>query len=815
MKKTLLLTFFISLYLITLGGVYSGGSGTAADPYRIANLNDLSEMSSTYSDRNKHFIQTMNIDASATSSWYDGGGWRPIGLFSGTYNGQNYVISNLFIKVNLVTVVDANGVGLFGTLQANGIVKNLGMLNASVVCEMANISGVIVGTNYGTVQECYSTGLLTDGPGWNTFWNYAGGLVGLNYGTIGRSFSEVSLVVTETMSAGGLVGRNYGTISNSYARGSISGNCTELGGLVAKNGGVVNNCYSVGAVSATTPASAVMGGLIAVTVASASCTNSFWDQGASGQSISAGGQGLSGLDMIFPSTFTNAGWDYINETANGTSDYWYHLGYPRLNTETIWVGTSDNNWDNALNWSPQAIPSNTNNVSIPFQESLITPGTSATCNNLTVSSTSGLTIQSGGSLIAGSVTGEITVHRNLNGSGRYYFISSPVNSADLATIFPSGQVSSIFFRSFVESSGNWVNHEIPYNLINGKGYSFYLASGTSCEATFTGSAITTNVTPVLTNIGSGGVHYAGWNLLGNPFTSSIQWGQGDWNLNDVSNGVYVWSNGSYKSYVGGVGELTNGIIPPQQGFFVKANGASPSLTIPANARVHSSQPFYKETTAEVLRLGITNNQNEYSDAAYIRFTPDATAGFDNDFDAYKLENAAEAPMIFTNADDVNLSINALPSIEEFPEIVVAFNAGTEGVYTLTASGMESFPSGDIILTDLKNNARQSLRQNPVYFFNSSVVNEPERFKISFTTVGIMENSLNKINILVANNMLELHFPEMISGMVAVSNLAGQIVANLPVNGKGIIRMNSPHVPGIYFVSLTTASGTITQKVFVK
>ena len=100
------------------------GSGTIGDPYQIATLYDLlwlsqqagnSDATGLYWSRN--YIQTANIDATATSGWNSGAGFSPIGTptwsFLGDYNGQNYSISNLFINRG-----SSDNIGLFG--YANG-----------------------------------------------------------------------------------------------------------------------------------------------------------------------------------------------------------------------------------------------------------------------------------------------------------------------------------------------------------------------------------------------------------------------------------------------------------------------------------------------------------------------------------------------------------------------------------------------------------------------------------------------------------------------------------------------------------------------
>ena len=58
-----------------------------------------------------------------------------------------------------------------------------------------------------------------------------------------------------------------------------------------------------------------------------------WDIETSGQATSAGGTGLTTAEMQTASTFLEAGWDFVGETANGTEDIWWineGKDYPRL-----------------------------------------------------------------------------------------------------------------------------------------------------------------------------------------------------------------------------------------------------------------------------------------------------------------------------------------------------------------------------------------------------------------------------------------------------------------------------------------------------
>ena len=181
--------------------------------------------------------------------------------------------------------------------------------------------GGLVGFNGGTITNCYSIGSVS-GTG-----DYVGGLVGNNKGIITNCYSTGS--VEGDWGVGGLVGENYeGSISNCYSTGDVNGN-NRVGGLVGRNyKGSISNCYSTGSVEGV----GSVGGLVAYNYAG-EVTHSFWDTETSGLDWSDGGTGLLTDLMQMDVTFTDAGWDFIDERCNGTTETWQMPaggGYPVL-----------------------------------------------------------------------------------------------------------------------------------------------------------------------------------------------------------------------------------------------------------------------------------------------------------------------------------------------------------------------------------------------------------------------------------------------------------------------------------------------------
>ncbi|MCD4735291.1 MAG: PKD domain-containing protein, partial [Bacteroidales bacterium] len=369
------------------------GSGTEADPWQIATIDNLLWVSTNSSSwvNGTYFIQTANIDATDTQNWNGGQGFSPIGnnptFFGGNYDGQNFGINGLYI--NRPTEYDQ---GLFG--YSGGYIENVILTNVNITG--FDGVGALVGYSYvTTVSNCTSSGYVTG------IENRIGGLVGEIAGYLGSAFVTEcisSANVTGLEHVGGLVGLNsHGIITYSSASGSVNGgnrtgglvgtsagsssvtNCFSTGDVIGSSwvGGLigscsvtaVRNCYSRSSVSGVSYVAGLVGNLNESNVSDsystgsvvgtgsyvgglvgdlywfASCTNSFWDYETSGSTSSpGGGTAKTTAEMQDVATFTNettAGlsyaWDFVGNPNGDTSndDYWdidgyNNAGYPYL-----------------------------------------------------------------------------------------------------------------------------------------------------------------------------------------------------------------------------------------------------------------------------------------------------------------------------------------------------------------------------------------------------------------------------------------------------------------------------------------------------
>ena len=343
---------------------YSGGSGTSGDPYQIATKADLKYLSEHSGEWSKHFKQTADItfadaDFQSGGDFYNSGnGFIPIGNisteFTGSYDGDGYTISNLFINRS-----GTDRVGFFGRTANGTTVEKICLTEVDITGN--ELTGGLVGQSYGTVSNACVTGSVagasqvgglvgqaesstTTSDSYSTAavsgTSYVGGLVGSFAASISKCYSTGD--VSGTLYVGGLVGVIWdgSAVSNSYSKGDVtrtSGTQTSFGGfcggVIIMGGDVtIQNCYSIGSVSC---GSATDKGFVGgESEPSGTYTNNFFDSEASNQSTATGATAKNTAQMKTGSTFTDASWDFTNTWTISSS---LNDGYPYLKNTPLVV----------------------------------------------------------------------------------------------------------------------------------------------------------------------------------------------------------------------------------------------------------------------------------------------------------------------------------------------------------------------------------------------------------------------------------------------------------------------------------------------
>lgn len=530
MKRLLLSSIlyfsFFNTCLFAQTATAPAGSGTSGSPYQIATLNNLYWVTQNPSSWNKYFVQTADIDASSSSTWASGAGFSPIGNgttgFTGSYDGKNFTISNLYINRS------ASSVGFFGKLSTPSSINNVSLKDLSISATNGNYIGSLVGYfDGGTITGCCASGTVnaTTNNG-SSF----GGFVGLIWtsGSIENCSSSVTVNVSSSSQSNANIGGFAGwlntncTISKCYSTGNVTGDGFSQGGFVGTLYGVVSNCYSTGNV---TRANAKTGSSIAAFVGSLNSTSipSISNSYSSGSIVYTGttnptNRGFCGSASVavgkisgcyFNGSLSNQSSDVTNGAVKKTStelqtlstftnwDFattpiWvinagYNGGFPFFAwMANTWTGSTSTDWNTATNWNLGITPISSTNVIIPQVSNLpiINTGTNAsvasinimnaatlTLNGGTLTTSNGITVSPGGALIGSSdnITSTVNMQQNVIAQRGYRIFANPFSTSQ-TNLSGTGLIATTTKANDVKTWSNqnnsWSSAGTGYSSLN-------------------------------------------------------------------------------------------------------------------------------------------------------------------------------------------------------------------------------------------------------------------------------------------------------------------------------------------------------------
>lgn len=235
--------FLLGILSPTLAQAFTGnGTGAIDDPYKVSTCEQLQDVSS---DLDGYYIQTGNIDCSATETWNSGAGFVAVGSyespFAGVYDGQGFTINNLHIDAGDEVV------GLFG-YTGSATIRNVNLRGGQISSTSGSDSASLIGVaTDSTITNCSST-VTTVGVRMS-------GLIGTLIGpdaSIDRSWYVGSVTSGYNNSGYGytssLIGTadNLATITNVYSGGTFSYDGPYNGALIGGffDGATITNAYS-------------------------------------------------------------------------------------------------------------------------------------------------------------------------------------------------------------------------------------------------------------------------------------------------------------------------------------------------------------------------------------------------------------------------------------------------------------------------------------------------------------------------------------------------------------------------------------------
>ncbi len=427
-----------------------------------------------------------------------------------------------------------------------------------------------------------------------------------------------------------------------------------------------------------------------------------------------------------------------------------------------------------------------------------------------------------GSLISYTENVNASVHRYITGE-RWHYLSTPIDQAPLS-LFNTNNF--LWWDSSMEWGGlgdyNPWKAYTDTNLENTQGYAYYYYEDT---IKFQGNMNVGNYTQTLYKSTTGTANYQGWNLVGNPYTSILNW---DAAVADnavpvgAENAIYLFdddnqdgSQSNYRYYVPSTGgtygigtESATGLIPIGQAFFIKTNTDNITLNFKKDYRVHAVQEFYKSNEEDLIKLEISNG---IADETIVRIVGNSTFSFDAEYDAHKMFPGEETiPQLYSiDIDEVFTAINSIPEIKEETEILLGIKA-LEGDYEINLKEL-SFIDYDVYLVDNYFSSYTNLSTDETYEFTHYGGQIENRFYLTFHSQGSTIDNYSKSYINI--------FPNPTSNFIKFDNSGNskfESITIISVNGKICYKNNeAEHVNnidlsefsnGVYFIQINLSNG---------
>ncbi|HEY8938479.1 MAG TPA: fibronectin type III domain-containing protein, partial [Cyclobacteriaceae bacterium] len=370
----------------------------------------------------------------------------------------------------------------------------------------------------------------------------------------------------------------------------------------------------------------------------------------------------------------------------------------------------------------------------------------------------------------GVLTGDVNVQRYIDPKGVVYrYISTSVagtTAGNWETFFPlTGS-----FVCYKYDHEAWVRYATTtptsqYPIEKGRGYSVYLRNGASpINMHVAGNPYQGNIAlPLDPDPSSASTD--GWNLVGNPYASTITWGSTGWVRSaGINSTISVRNNPTgvfmYYDYTTGLGTLTGGKIAPGQAFWVQVTTSNPSLTITEKAKSTEQQSLFREATDPdpVSHITLSLQQGTKEDVTYIAFTELGKDTQDPEYDAVKQVNPGQFSFSSLTSDKVSAAINNMSN--RFCSKITKLNVQplqpvTSGTYSLVVSEIESLGTiGQIVLRDNYAKTNTLVVEGSVYNF-SIISTDTSSYGASRFSLQVSRPDLGLSSVASADNVCNL------------------------------------------------------------
>jgi hypothetical protein len=485
------------------------------------------------------------------------------------------------------------------------------------------------------------------------------------------------------------------------------------------------------------------------------------------------------------------------------------------------------------------------NASRTFKTLTVKPGAKLTINS-GFSLTSGIILESDASgtatlLDANSTPTVNATVKQYTQAGRNWYISSPVSNASYSVLNKGHYVAQ-----FNEVSKLWETVNSG-TLTPGKGYIQVAAAnqGTTGAVSFTG---TTNAGNVTVNLTRTGTTQAGFNLVGNPYPSYLDWSAVAAANTNVLPTMWLRTKkteaagGAYTFATVNVAVPSNPVIvtndantaitrniPPMQAYWVRLveNAQGNTFSVSNTMRLHAdiSENKFKaplQSVIPLIRLQVSDGL--FSDETLLYFYDNASEKYDR-YDSPKMSNGSSTqPEIFTIADNERLVINGMGPVTGDRIVPLGVLAPKHKLLNIFVKELVNCINGyHVTLTDHLTGDHMLLNESSQYqFYVHSETDMINRFSLSFKAPGsissLEEHSIANFRIFSANSgQISIEAPG--GYRFSVINLMGQIIhedITSVSQSAGNIHVVNAIPAGLYIVKVRRENQKpFTSRVYVK
>lgn len=257
---------------------------------------------------------------------------------------------------------------------------------------------------------------------------------------------------------------------------------------------------------------------------------------------------------------------------------------------------------------------------------------------------------------------------------------------------------------------------------------------------YTGTINKGDVTVDLTYTNYPGDIYNGFNLIGNPYPSTIDWNSGAITKTNVANTIYVYkTDGSFAVWSNGEGtNQATSIVQPGQAFYVpaqsgggqvifressKAPAASPMrfLSLPGKERLAQTkesltmQNVPKQSAMANGKLRMTLDDGINTDEALVIFKKGSEEQLTSE-DAVYFGAGSTVSLASLSTDEKRITINFMPEIDQVNRVKLFVSATSAVKLNLNFTDISAAVGTDVLLKDNYLNTLTNVKSNRKYEF---------------------------------------------------------------------------------------------------